>query len=149
MGEVYGGLKLRTPGFKRNLYGRSSSYGRWSVDVFGTDAQACTVCLGRDQRPTDALRLWDLRCPTLYRCARKVFVREKEPCACISECHSLRSADVASLMLRFVQICLSIVQTEALTLLKLRCPGLIQMCRDESHLHDFVRAERRPARLKK
>merc|ERR1712217_892119 len=34
--EGYGGLKLWTPGFKRNLYGRSSSYGRWSADVFGT-----------------------------------------------------------------------------------------------------------------
>merc|ERR1712050_197663 len=36
MGEGYGGLKLWTPGFMRNLYGRSSSYGRWSADVLGT-----------------------------------------------------------------------------------------------------------------
>merc|ERR1711972_112793 len=64
--EGYGGLKLWTPGFMRNLW-RSSSYGRWSADVFGTDAQACTVCLGKDQWSTDALRLWDLRCLTLYR----------------------------------------------------------------------------------
>merc|ERR1711933_71571 len=34
--EGYGGLKLWTPRFMRNLHGRSSSYGRWSVDVFGT-----------------------------------------------------------------------------------------------------------------
>merc|ERR1712192_153853 len=66
--------------------------------------------------------------------------RDIEPCACISECHSRWSADVfATLMLRFVQICLSTVQTEALHLLKLRCPGLIQMCRDESHLHVSAR----------
>merc|ERR1711933_224025 len=65
--EGYGGLKLWTPGFKRNLHGRSSSYGRLSADVcWNSDAQACTVCLGRDQRSTDALRLRDLRCPTLY-----------------------------------------------------------------------------------
>merc|ERR1712187_241554 len=35
-GKSYGGLKLWTPGFMRNLYGRSSSYGRWNVDVSGT-----------------------------------------------------------------------------------------------------------------
>merc|ERR1711972_1157697 len=68
-----------TPGFKKNLYGRSSSYGRWSADVFGTlMPQACTVCLGRDQRSTDALRLRDLRRPNLYRDVLEKCIRERE-----------------------------------------------------------------------
>merc|ERR1712187_852900 len=113
----------------RNLDGRSSSYGRWSAYVFGTlmpRAQACTVCLGRDQRSTDVLRLWNLRCPTLYRkCFKSVCEREREreQCSCASECYIQWSATVfATLMLRLVQVCLSIVQTEALPLLKLM-PG--------------------------
>merc|ERR1711972_1065714 len=47
---------------------------------WNSDAQACTVCLGRDQRSTDALRSWDLRCLTLYRCARKALVKERAAC---------------------------------------------------------------------
>merc|ERR1711972_1064650 len=46
--EGYGGLKLWTPRFMRNLYGRSSSYGRWSVDVFGTLMPRLVQCLPRE-----------------------------------------------------------------------------------------------------
>merc|ERR1711972_173680 len=105
---------------------------------WNSDAQACTVCLGRDQRSTDALRSWDLRCLTLYSCAREVFEREKErePFACIYPSATNGEAPTfLQLMLRIVQTCLSTVQTEALPLLNLRCPGLIQMCLEESNLH--------------
>merc|ERR1712050_441082 len=67
----------------------------------------------------------------VQRCMKSVCQREREReramRTCIFECYSRCSADVfATLMLRFVQICLSPVQTEALPLLKLRCPGFIQ-----------------------
>merc|ERR1712187_691017 len=79
-----------------------------------------------EEGSTDALRLRNLRCPNLYRCAWKVLARERE-----SHAHVYPSATAGEapmfLHLRcsgLVQIGLSMVQTEALPVLKLRRPGL-------------------------
>merc|ERR1712050_726500 len=154
MGEGYGGLKLWTPGFMRNLYGRSSSYGRWSADVLGTlMPPGLYSVLGEGSAVNGRVAAMGSPTPELVqRCMKSVCERERERAmrACTFECYSRCSADVfATLMLRFAQICLSTVQTEALPLLKLRCPGLIQMCRDESHLHVFACAERRQKEKKR
>merc|ERR1712066_986730 len=107
--EGYGGLKLWTPGFKRNLYGRSSSYGRWSVDVFGTLmprlVQMClkSVCVREIER------------------AMCMYIRMPQPVKRRRFCNS------------DAQVC-----TDMLEHSPDGSAALVQMCRDESHLHTFV-----------
>merc|ERR1711972_9909 len=125
MGEGYGGLKLRTPRFTRDLYGRSSS----------SDAQACTVCLRRGQRTRCGYGISDAQTCTdvLEKCLReraiRMYIRVLHPVKRRRFCNSDAQAVCTD------RIRLSMVQTEALPVLELRRPGLIQMCRDEAHLH--------------